>query len=446
MLYKFLCSAITLQLEDEDKAAVLPSPLAGKTATAPAKPSRVRAHSPIPVPSPSPDPSPLLQRRVIQSEVAPSGDFLIPIQHGGNEGRGGNVASWRPLSPSLHMQLQSKQSTDSDVFSGTTHENVSDFGELSNSKRASLESYHSETSDTVSVGSSDASKSVHTAGSIESRGSVFGSTTSDKSVTATRTSSGSSSLRKPKPPPKPKSLMRGKTWDTPPRALSVDQVGKKKSEGRPTAAAAAGGGGGGIGTNERDTPPPKPPRPMRGSVKREQVEWMVEEGRKGGSESERGRGGGGEGEGKGRGGGGGGGMVPPPKPARRNRSVKAVGLDQQDVTLQRKSQTIIPRTSSGASNSSAKRDSQSSIDSVPGVPRRPVPTPKPRTGSSGSRGQTESLCHPPLSLRETIAARLSSEGIDLTTTPYSNVVCTCTFGMCIYVQSHVIYSCRAYQF
>ena len=423
---KFLCSAITLQLEDEDKAAVLPSPLAGKTATAPAKPSRhIRAHSPIPVPSPSPDPSPLLQRRVIQSEVAPSGDFLIPIQHGGNEGRGGNVASWRPLSPSLHMQLQSKQSTDSDVFSGTTHENVSDFGELSNSKRASLESYHSETSDTVSVGSSDASKSMHTAGSIESRGSVFGSTTSDKSVTATRTSSGSASLRKPKPPPKPKSLMRGKTWDTPPRALSVDQLVKKKSEGRPTAAA-AGGGGGGIGTNERDTPPPKPPRPMRGSVKREQVEWMVEEGQKGGSESERGRGGGGVGEGKGGGGGGGGGTVPPPKPARRNRSVKAVGL-VQDVTLQRKSRTMLPRTSSGASDSSAKRDSQSSIDSVPGVPRRLVPTPKPRTGSSGSRGQTESLTHPPPSLRETIAARLSSEGIDLTTTPYSNVVCTCMY-------------------
>ena len=357
----------------------------------------------------SPDPSPLPQRKVAQSGITPSGDVLIPIQDGAGEGgRGGEISSWQPLSPS-HLLLHPTQSFDSDVFSGATDENMSDFEERTN-KRVSLGSCQSETYDSASLSSSTTNRNLHVAGSMESQGSsVFGSHTSGSSFSGTKPPT-AGSLKKPLPPPKPKSLERGTRpgRSTPPCVLSERQVAKERVDKSD----------GGIGTNERVVPPKKPPRPMRGSVKRDQIQEMD------GESPVAGRGGGGGGWGGGEGAGVE--MKPPPKPPRRNRSVKLVKPEQQDLTPQRKAQTMLPRTNSGGSASSESHSSISSVPrGVPGsVPRKPTPAPKPRSISNASRNLTESVeAVAPPSLEENIASRLAKEGIDLTVTPYSNVVC-----------------------
>ena len=368
-----------------------------KSATAPPKPSRlsrrVRVQSPVNAPLPSPDPSPLPQRKVMQVGATPSGDFLIPIQHGDRGGeREGNITSWRPVSPSNLLQNPT-QRFESDVFSGvTSHENMSDFRELSQTpQRPSLGSYRSETSDTVDMSSvSSRTGDVHVVGSVESHNSsVFGSYTSDSSMTGTKTGS----PRKPLPPPKPKSLERPKTRGQSSAPPSEGPVIRGK--------ASSDSGCAGKSGIDRSIPPPKPPRPMRGSLKRELVD----------AESEM-KDGGRDGKGSG--------SEPPPKPARRNRSLKLTGTAQQHVVSPKgRAQTIQHVFQTIASGSEPA--SQSSIDSMPVSPRKPIPAPKPRPSSSD---QTEQVSSPsaPASLKDSVAAKLSKEGIDLTNSPYSTVV------------------------
>lgn len=358
--------------------------------SAPPTPSYLQVQSPTKSPSPlSPDPSPLLHRKVMQSEATPSNDHLIPIQNTDGE-RGGEMSSWQPRSPS-HMMVQPTESFGSDVFSG---ENVCSFDESSN-KRTSLGSC----SDTVSDSSSVTSKNVPAAANRASYGSASGSYTAPAS-TSSRTASNAStattgslgSMKKPAPPPKPKSLDRSllrSRGTTPPRK-------KQTTKGNEDTASH---GGSEIGTNERVIPPPKPPRPLRASVKRTEIQRV--EGESQGEERKEG------GEAK-----------PPPKPPRRNRSMKAVGSEKRVLTPQRKSQTMLPQTRSGSSTSST------SVDSTPtspvSVPYKP--TPKPRSGTNVSVSQNQTVSTESATLEETITAKLSAENIDLTLTPYSTVV------------------------
>lgn len=370
--------------------------------SAPPTPSYLHVQSPTKSPIPlSPDSSPLLHRKVMQSEATPSNDHLIPIQNT-DGGREGEISSWQPHSPS-HMMVQPTESFDSDVFSGVNHENVCSFEDPSN-KRPSLGSC----SDTVSDSSSVTSKNVPAAGSRASYGSASGSYTSSASnastapaPTSSRTASNAStattgslgSAKKPLPPPKPKSLDRSllrSRGTTPPRKK---QTTKENED-------TASRGGSEIGTNERVIPPPKPPRPLRGSVKRTEVQRVEGENR--GEERREG------GEAK-----------PPPKPPRRNKSMKAVGSEKRVLTPQRKSQTLLPQTRSGSSASSTNVDS---TPTAPGsVPYKP--TPKPRSGTNVSVSQNQTVSTESATLEETITAKLSEENIDLTLTPYSTVVC-----------------------
>lgn len=380
-----MCSS-TLPSPPQDIAAT-----ADKSATAPSKPSchlhvSPQANDPLL----SPDPSPLLQRKVMQSGAAPSGDVLIPITHGGDgeedrEGAEGGISSWTPVSPSYH----------SDVFSGTTaHENVSDFREpRQNPKRSSVMST-----------SSVASRTSDVAGSVESHDSVFGSCKSNSSLKSTKTRSRNGSLKKPLPPPKPKSLERGKARAPSTSSQSDGQTVKRKEE------TAMDDGSGSRDDAPKGTPPPKPPRPMRGSVKLNKVVG-VEDG-------ERGREGG---EGN---------AAPPPKPARRNRSLKMTASEQQQLqqqqTPERKTHTMQPQTTSRDSWST-NRTGQSSGDNVTSVvatsaaPRKPAA--KPRVASSGPRAQAKQIAQSsPSSLKEKIAAKLSEEDISLSEAAYSTLV------------------------
>ena len=403
--------AVTLRANKEHRDDATPPPtlqpgpgLAEKSKTAPPKPSRRdKGRSSAKVPTLSPDHSPLPQRKVVQSKLgARSADLLIPIRHGAGEGGAeGGISSWHPRSPS-HMLLQHKQSFESDVFANDT---------------ANERGYPSEVSDTASISSREV------VGSLDSRGSVFGSYTSESSFTAAQTTAsgsvGASSMgRKPAPPlkPKPKSLERGAQQRgripsggkvTPPLGVSNEGKTESSSEER-----GGGGGGGGDGDKSKSVlPPPKPPRPMRGSVKKldgERVQLGEEDG--GGS---------------GTGGRGGEEAKPPPKPARRNRTLKPVRPHEQDLSVQRKVQTMLPRTNTGESATSASRARQLSVDGLSGtsIPRRPVPTPKPRSSSSSSMSRSiEAVTPPPPSLEENVVRKLSEEGIDLTVPPHSNVV------------------------
>ena len=270
-------------------------------------------------------------------------------------------------------------------------------------------------------------------GSVDSRGSVFESYTSEVSMTfppttapkASSGSTGSVSRKGPPPPPKPKFLEKGLPRSrVKPSRPSADAKTERggKDEGR---------GRGGSGVGEGVTPPVKPPRLQRGSVKKA-------EGEGGGGGSVGGGGGGGESGGDG-GGGGGGGSVgggeekareerkPPPKPARRHRTMKPEKTDQQ-VVQETKSQTMPPRTTASENSASAKKEEQ--IDRSPTsptssggrgrvTPRRHGPVPKPRPNRSRPTSTEEA---PPPSLEASISKKLSEEGIDLTISPYSNVV------------------------
>ena len=362
--------------------------------SAPSTPSYLHVQSPSKSPVPlSPDPSPLLHRKVMQSEATPSNDHLIPIQNT-DGGREGEMSSWQPHSPS-HMMVQPTESFDSDVFSGINHENVCSCED----KRTSLGSC----SDTVSDSSSVTSKNVPAAGSRASYGLVSGSYTSSASnasaatapTTSSRTASNAStattrslgSMQKPPPPPKPKSLDRSllrSRGTTPPHK-------KQTTKDEDTASR-------GSSDIERVIPPPKPPQPLRGSVKKTETQRVEGENR--GEERREG-----------------GEVKPPPKPPRRNRSMKAVGSEKRELTPQRKSQTLLPQSRSGSSASST------SVDSAPpgSVPYKP--TPKPRSGTNVSVLQNQTVSTEASTLEENISAKLSEENIDLTLTPYSTVVC-----------------------
>ena len=270
---------------------------------------------------------------------------------------------------------------ESDALSGATpQECVADFHEPSrNPQRTSVSSHTS-----PDVVSSSAYKNRELSASVESHeSSVFGSYSSSNSLPVAKSSS-SGSLKKtpPPPPPKPKSLERGlKSKGFTIKRPMTEAQGIRKSSG--------GSDSGVVTTNERVTPPPKPPRPLRGSIRKESVDNVKKEGEK--------RGGGEVGE-----------IVPPPKPARRNRSVKM--LERNVVIPEKKSQTMQVRTSS-----------QSSTESVPGTSRKPIPTPKPWFGMSQGQSSTASIV-PPLSLEDRLKSQLSKECIDLTDTPYSTVV------------------------
>ena len=369
-----------------------------KSATVPPKPSRrTLLHPPIKIPPPSPETSPLPQRRVQQSTGESPGDRLIPIKDGGGPGRGGTgeeISSWNPVSPS-HLILNPPRGFESDVFAGTApHEQVSDFGEPSsyrNSLRDSVTSYHSAASDTVG---GSLTRNGDVASSVASENSlVFGSCTSGtSSVSLAKTSSGGSGKI---PPPKPKSLERSRTRGgrvSGPQVVSPDHrptsPPPKREEEVPNAR-----------TNERVAPPKKPPRASRGSVKNSfAVEFpeRTEKGEKRGEQEEGGKGNK---------------VVPPPKPARRHKSMKTAKIDQEPVAPRTKSQTMQhPRSVSGSSHTSpVKRATRG-----PAAPRKPIPAPKPRSSLSQSP--------PPPTLAESIAARLSEEGIDLTVPPYSTMV------------------------
>ena len=345
------------------------------SSTAPPKPSRQgRSIKRLPH---SPDTSPLLQRRVQQSEGEPLGDHLIPIQNGTSAESGGKISNWSHVSPS-HLLQNPPQSFDSDsVFSSSKpHEP----GSARTPQRDSLASYHSAASDTAETREKDLT------GSVESRdSSVFGGP-----AALYKTSSGGS-MTKPQPPPKPKTLERGRS--------------RGSSDPQPTSPAATSAkeerkDGGIIRTNERVAPPQKPPRPNRGSVKQlsvleKQTEGVEEESAESGGK-----------------------VVPPPKPVRRHRSMKE-GRVEQEPAAQKKALTMQShRTSPQTSTSSVKRPGTSGGVGGSGTPRRPVPTPKPR--SSLSQEPTEET--PPLSVGESVAAKLSEDGIDLTLQPYSTMV------------------------
>ena len=359
-----------------------------KSATAPPKPSRRTRLKPS-IEIPSPNPSPLLQRKVQQSKGELPGDHLIPIQGGSGPGgatSGEKISSWNPVSPS-HIK-----GFESDVFaSSAPHEQVAEFEEPCRaSQRDSLASYHSTTSETGG--------GIAQRGSVGSDNSLVFGTTSCMPLTKTGSAG---SVKKPPPPPKPKSLERGKTKGgrgSDPRPTSPP--GGKKEEGDTN-----------LRANERVIPPKKPPRANRGSMKKDFAIEATEKTERG-SESERGtsRGGeegtkGGEGGGEGRGGGGGGGgkvvsAVPPPKPARRHRSTKLTRVEQEPVSPQRKSLTMHPRSMSGGSQTPPNTSSSP-------APRKPFPPPKPRS----SQEPAEPPPPPPPSLRESVAARLSEDGI-----------------------------------
>jgi hypothetical protein len=395
-----------------DKVSTAPSPLATpthrtstehkKSATVPPKPSRhTLLHPPIEIPPPSPETSPLPLRRVQQSTGEPPGDRLIPIKDGGGPGRGGageEISSWSPVSPS-HLILNPPRGFESDVFAGTApHEQVSDFGEPSsqrNSLRDSVTSYHSAASDTVGgslARSGDVASSVGSENSL-----VFGSCTSGTSSVSLAKTSSFGSVKKPPPPPKPKSLERNKTRGgrvSEPRVVSPDprptSPPAKREEELPNAR-----------TNERVAPPKKPPRASQGSVKNGfsvEVAEKTERGdERGGEEQEEG------GKGKRVKS-----AVPPPKPARRHKSMKTTKIDQEPVAARTKSQTMQhPRSGSGSSQTSPVKRATGR----PAAHRKP--TPKPRSSLSQSP--------PPPTLAESIAARLSEEGIDLTVPPYSTM-------------------------
>ena len=363
-----------------------------KSSTVPPKPShRTRLQ---PLPPPSPDTSPLPQRKVQQSTGDSPGDYLIPIQDGGPGGeRGDKITSWHPVSPS-HLLLNSPRGFELDVFASTaSHEGVADFGESSqrNSLRDSVTSYTSTVSDGV-VRSGDVASSVGSESSL-----VFTSSTS--SVSLAKTSS-AGSVKKPPPPPKPKSLERGKATRGGRGSLSRDPQPISPPEGKRKEV------GANSRTNERVVPPKKPPRTNRGSVK---LSFAVEIDKK----TERGQA---------EAGGGGGRVesaVPPPKPARRHKSMKTTTVDQDPVeTARRKSQTMQhPR--SGASHTSSVMQGAPTGGSTVAAPRKPVPAPKPR--SSLSQKPAAKSPSPP-TLRESITARLTEEGIDLTIPPFSTMV------------------------
>ena len=393
-----------------DKVTTAPSPLATpmqqtptehkKSATVPPKPSRrTLLHPPIKIPPLSPETSPLPQRRVQQSTGESPGDRLIPIKDGGGPGRGGTgeeISSWNPVSPS-HLILNPPRGFESDVFAGTApHEQVSDFGEPSsyrNSLRDSVTSYHSAASDTVGgslTRNGDVASSVGSENSL-----VFGSCTSGtSSVSLAKTSSGGSA-KKPPPPPKPKSLERSRTRGgrvSGPRVVSPDPRPTSPPAKREEEVTNAR-------TNKRVAPPKKPPRASRGSVKNSFAVEFPERTEKGEERGEQEEGGKGNK------------VVPPPKPARRHKSMKTAKIDQEPVAPRTKSQTMQhPRSVSGSSQTSPVKRAPRG----PAAPRKPIPAPKPRSSLSQSP--------PPPTLAESIAARLSEEGIDLTVPPYSTMV------------------------
>lgn len=287
--------------------------------------------------------------------------------------------------------------------SSAPHEQVADFEEPSRaSQRDSLASYHSTTSETGGR--------IAKSGSVGSDNSLmfgsYSSTTSSLSLTKTGSAG---SVKKPPPPPKPKSLERGKTRGgrgSDPRPTSPPEG--KKEEGDTN-----------LRVNERVVPPKKPPRANRGSMKKDFAIEATEKTERG-SESQGGTSRGGEegtkrGEG-GRGGEGGGGKVvsavPPPKPARRHRSTKLTRVEQEPVSPQKKSLTMHPRSMSGGSQTPPNTSSSP-------APRKPFPPPKPRSSQEPAEPPPPP---PPPSLRESVAARLSEDGIDLTVPPYSTMV------------------------
>ena len=352
--------------------------------------------------------------------------------------------SWYPLSPSQVLQ-SSVQSYESGVFS---HNFPSESSELATSRT-----------------------SRDHPGSVESPGSVF-SNDSPFSPLPARPSSRESirSQKGPLPPPKPKPQDKSGTQR---RGVSPGVTAWVKSEERGGTGGARGGGGGGV--SEGAIPPEKPPRPLRGSVKRlAEIVGNKQEER---GDDEEGGGAGGVGgigirsegaippkkpprllrgsvkrledivgnthEEKGDEGGGGGGtntdVLPPPKPARRNLTMKQDKPDRADL---RKLQTMpsssnsnfneelqgnhafSPLTSHGRRHGSSDgksekapiQDGRSERVST----RVHGPIPKPR--SFGSHSGLKESKSPPPSMEERVTRKLSEEGIDLTISPYSNIV------------------------
>ena len=400
-----------------------------------------------PSPTTSPQTSPVMQRRITQTSQSSRKELHITIRQGDGEGgeggEEGEDMSWYPLSPSQVLQC-SVQSYESGVFS---HDSPSNFNELATSRT-----------------------SRDHLGSLESPGSVFSNDSPFSPLIARPASRESIRSQKGPPPPlKPKPQDMSSTER---RGVSPGVTAGVKSEEREnTERGGRGGGGGGGGrVSEGAIPPKKPPRPLRGSVKRlEEIVGNRQEEKE--DDEQRGEGGA-EGVGGGIGirnesaippkkpprplrgsvkrlediaknthtekgdkkeGGGGGGrstdVSPPPKPARRNRTMKPDKPDRADL---RKLQTMPSSSSSSFTEElqgnqahspltfHGKRHGSSDSQSRRAPTRVHGPIPKPR--SFGSHSDLKESKSPPPSLDERIARKLSDEGIDLTISPYSNIV------------------------
>ena len=278
--------------------------------------------------------------------------------------KGNDITSWSPT-PSSHSTLQPTESIDSDVFSTGAPLDI-----LNPEQRRSR-SPHSNTPSVASAESHTAAVLKDIAGSLDSKGSAVGSYTSDGSPVhmaqgqTPSVSSAGSATKKPPPPPKPKSLERGVQ-----SKRDKQMVKSMSDEERPQ-------------SSKGFAPPPKPPRLRESTKKTSENEEGVSSAQDKVEDA-----------------------IPPPKPSRKYRTLKREKPDNSSILEQRKTQTLqMPKN------------------------RKPIPSPKPPSLSNQGPNVATCVDRPsPLSLEESVANKLTEEGIDLTIDSYTDIV---SISLCI---------------